>query len=147
MGLTPRQRECLDFIRAEVREKGIVPSYDEISRTLGNTTRSATPRLIEGLEDRGYLRRTSYLGKKNTRRRGLKLVYSEYDHRPNVLDCPCPRCPARRIQYEQLIQGLQSDPKFGPGVRLSGIGLRFAPGTTIYAAPRTRKTALPQGAC
>lgn len=144
IGLTPRMRECLDFIRAEVREKGVMPTYGEISRVLGNSTRSATLRLIEGLEARGYLHRTG-------RNRGLKLLQTEYDHRPNDESCPCPRCPARLLQYQQIIQGLQSDPEFLPGVimigirRLDHVTRADLLGKTNHAAPRKR-AALPAGA-
>lgn len=69
LGLTPRQRECKDFIAAYMaRNAGVSPSYDEIRQALGLSSRSHVLRLITGLEDRGHLEREPF------RHRTLKLI-------------------------------------------------------------------------
>lgn len=56
-GLTPRMRELLDFIEAYHDRKQIMPSYDEMKDALGLASKSGIHRLIDSLEERGYLRR------------------------------------------------------------------------------------------
>lgn len=56
IGLTPRQRDLLDFIAAEARE-GRCPSHVEMMHRLGLASTSGVNRLLNGLEERGYIRR------------------------------------------------------------------------------------------
>lgn len=142
MGLTQRQRECLDFIRTEVREKGISPSYDEIRVALDFKFKGGVFRLVNALVERGLLRqriKTRIMdGKQFTANRGIELVESEYNH---GADCLCFRCPARGIHYQQIVQALQVAPELRPGIRLDG--LRIVPHTTrLYwqrGFPRSQK--------
>lgn len=57
VGLTPRQKCALTFIRRYFAEHGIAPSYEEIIRGLGLKSKSGAHRLIIGLETRGHIRR------------------------------------------------------------------------------------------
>ena len=55
-GLTPRQRDVLDFIEAYAGEhQGITPTYDEIVTGLGLTSKGRAYRLVEALAQRGYI--------------------------------------------------------------------------------------------
>lgn len=54
-GLTPRQKDCLDFITAFYADHEYGPSYKEIEAALGLHSKSAVSRLVTGLEERGYV--------------------------------------------------------------------------------------------
>jgi repressor LexA len=55
--LTPRQRQILEFIDAEVRRRGFPPSVREIGHAVGLTSTSTVHAHLEALQDKGYLRR------------------------------------------------------------------------------------------
>lgn len=55
LGLTPKQKECLDFIRAYIEERGASPSYDEIKGGMGLRSKSGVHRMVHGLVERGHL--------------------------------------------------------------------------------------------
>lgn len=57
-GLTPRMKECLDFIRACIENGGISPSFGEIAEAMGLASRGGVARLVESLEQRGFIKRT-----------------------------------------------------------------------------------------
>jgi len=53
IGLTPRMRELLVYI--QTRE--LCPSFEEMRKALGLGSRSGVFRLLEALEERGFIRR------------------------------------------------------------------------------------------
>lgn len=56
--LTPKQRECLDWLRRRLSETGgTCPSYDEIAEGLGLGSKSGVNRLLVAVEERGRIRR------------------------------------------------------------------------------------------
>jgi repressor LexA len=55
--LTERQRQVLDFIDAEVRERGYPPSVREIGEAVGLSSPSTVHAHLAALQDKGYLRR------------------------------------------------------------------------------------------
>ncbi len=56
--LTLRQLELFDFIKSYTAETGGVgPSYDEMADHLGLASKSSVNRLLNGLEERGAIRR------------------------------------------------------------------------------------------
>ena len=60
MSLTPRQKDCLEFLIRYVRESGgVSPSYDEIADDLGVSSKSAVHRLVKALEERRFVVRLS----------------------------------------------------------------------------------------
>lgn len=62
-GLTERATQCLEFITAYAGSRdGVVPSYREITTALGLQSVSNVHRLIDQLEDRGYVRRRNAEG-------------------------------------------------------------------------------------
>lgn len=56
-GLTAKQKELLDFIRACYAMSGITPSFDEMKEAVGLASKSGVHRLVKALEHRGYIRR------------------------------------------------------------------------------------------
>lgn len=57
MGLTPRMRDALVFIRGHIAAHDVPPSYDEIKRGLSLRSRGGVARLVDSLQQRGYITR------------------------------------------------------------------------------------------
>jgi repressor LexA len=55
--LTPRQRQVLEFIDSEVRDRGYPPSVREIGEAVGLSSSSTVHAHLAALEDKGFLRR------------------------------------------------------------------------------------------
>lgn len=55
--LTPRQRQVLQFVDAEVRERGYPPSVREIGDAIGLSSSSTVHAHLAALQNKGYLRR------------------------------------------------------------------------------------------
>jgi repressor LexA len=55
--LTPRQRQVVEFIDAEVRRRGYPPSVREIGEAVGLSSSSTVHAHLAALQDKGYLRR------------------------------------------------------------------------------------------
>jgi repressor LexA len=53
--LTPRQRQVLEFIDAEVRHRGYPPSVREIGEAVGLSSSSTVHAHLAALQDKGYL--------------------------------------------------------------------------------------------
>ena len=68
--LSPRQREILDFLVAEVTRSGVVPSYREIGASLGIDSTNAVSDHIKALIKKGYVERVGEPG----RPRSLRLT-------------------------------------------------------------------------
>ena len=56
-GLTPRDRQALDFIRAYGDEHGQSPTFQQIATALGMRSKSNISRIVDALVERGHLRR------------------------------------------------------------------------------------------
>jgi len=56
-GLTPKQHQLLQFLRARESQGLPAPSLDEMAAAVGLKAKSGAFRLVEGLEERGYIRR------------------------------------------------------------------------------------------
>ena len=56
MSLTPRQKDCLDFIVSYTKEKGYSPSYREIAEGIGVKAISNVHYYVERLKRRGYVK-------------------------------------------------------------------------------------------
>lgn len=74
IGLTKKQAQCLQIIRAYVRIHGYAPSYLELAQALNVSSKSGIHRLITCLEERGYLRRLK------SHARSIELI----EERPSV---------------------------------------------------------------
>jgi repressor LexA len=68
--LSPRQREILDFIVAQVDQTGVVPSYREIGAALGIESTNAVSDHLKALTRKGYIERVGDPG----RPRSLRLT-------------------------------------------------------------------------
>lgn len=66
--LTQRQLQLLNFIQDYAREHNVSPSFEEMRSALRLKSKSGIHRLIQGLEERGYIRRLAY------RARALEVV-------------------------------------------------------------------------
>ncbi|PVE25487.1 hypothetical protein DC522_05780 [Microvirga sp. KLBC 81] len=53
--MTPKQKECRDFIRRYISEHGASPSFDEIADGLGLRSKSGVHRLVHALVERGHV--------------------------------------------------------------------------------------------
>jgi repressor LexA len=58
--LTRKQKELFDFILAYFDEVGYAPSFDEMKTAVNLRSKSGVARLINGLEERGKIRRLPY---------------------------------------------------------------------------------------
>lgn len=54
--LTEKQRGLLDYL-AKMQQAGKSPSYDEMATAIGQASKSGVQRLVNGLEERGFIRR------------------------------------------------------------------------------------------
>ena len=68
-GLTDRQREILDFIVAQQRDRGYPPSVREIGEAVGLTSPSTVHTHLSTLQRRGFLRRDP------TKPRAIEVTY------------------------------------------------------------------------
>lgn len=82
MGLTEMQGRCLGIIRSAIDTKGVAPSFDEMMVALGLSSKSGVKRLLDGLEERGAIRRLP------GRARAIEII----EHRT------CPHCGGRLDQ-------------------------------------------------
>jgi SOS-response transcriptional repressor LexA len=57
MGLTRRQRVCLDAVRAFHARTGAMPSCEDLRVELGLSSRSAVSTMLDRLEHRGAIKR------------------------------------------------------------------------------------------
>mgnify|MGYP003387172927 CR=1 FL=1 len=58
--LTKKQYELLMFISDRMRESGIAPSFDEMKTALDLRSKSGIHRLINALEERGFIKRLAH---------------------------------------------------------------------------------------
>lgn len=54
-GLTPRQKDALDFIRAFIAEHDYPPTFDEIRKGIDMGSKSGVARVIRALSERGAI--------------------------------------------------------------------------------------------
>ena len=145
IGLTPKQHECLVFLRSYFSENGLAPSQQEICKALGIISKSGALRILNALEERGYIRKLKF------RARAFEILPHPEQHDPQ---CGCDRCArARYIAQLKLVHALKVDPPVAI-LRVRSSDLRPISKTTRAellgvdardAAPRTR-TALPREA-
>lgn len=77
--LTRKQLELLTFIRQQMEENGVPPSFDEMREALGLRSKSGIHRLITALEEREFVRRLPH------RARALEIIRlpgSDFDKLP-----------------------------------------------------------------
>lgn len=60
MGLTPRQFELLEFIRARITQTGRSPHVHEMMDHQGTRSVNSIQRRLRALEERGFIRRAGH---------------------------------------------------------------------------------------
>jgi SOS-response transcriptional repressor LexA len=78
MGLTPKQRACLDAIETHFAQTRTMPSIENLRVMLGSGSKAAALRLLRQLEERGRIARIP------RRVRAIRLLET----------APCPHCGA-----------------------------------------------------
>lgn len=73
IGLTPRQRQVYDFLRSE-NSAGRYPGYGAIRNHIGLGSRSTAKGFVQGLMERGYVRRFLTLEDLRDRSSGLLVA-------------------------------------------------------------------------
>jgi len=71
--LTRQQKRLLDIISSEISANGFAPSFEEMKERMGLRSKSGIWRLINALEERGYIRRLL------NRARAIELVDRDGD--------------------------------------------------------------------
>ena len=77
--LTKKQKELFDFLSDYIAKNSISPSFEEMKVSLGLKSKSGIHRLINGLEERGFIRRLPH------RARSLEILKMPNNF-PNLLD-------------------------------------------------------------
>tara|TARA_B100001179_G_scaffold232778_1_gene227124 strand:- start:2741 stop:3421 length:681 start_codon:yes stop_codon:yes gene_type:complete len=117
--LTKKQNELLIFIQQNLRETGIAPSYEEMKDALDLRSKSGIHRLINALEERGFIRRLAH------RARAIEII--RFPNASNINS-------VSRFKPE-IINGKQDSDLFGLGEEIFEIRMmgKIAAGTPIEA--------------
>lgn len=71
--LTPRQQKIFDFIKAEIRAKGVAPTLRDMQAHLGLNSAGTICTLLNRLEERGHIRRLRSTGRRSVPR-AIELI-------------------------------------------------------------------------
>ena len=72
--LTSKQSKLLDYLKNTLKDNNISPSFDEMRKFLGLSSKSGVHRLISSLEERGFIRRL------HNKARAIRIIKEEeYD--------------------------------------------------------------------
>lgn len=75
--LTEKQQLILNFIKSEVKKKGVVPSIREICTEFGLSSTSSVHSHLESLEKKGYIKR------KESKTRNIKILEDNFYNNSN----------------------------------------------------------------
>ena len=90
--LTPKQQELLSFIQTRLEEGGVSPSFEEMKDALDLPSKSGIHRLINALEERGFIRRLP------NRARALEVLkLPDAMHRAPAPAIPTPKISAPAV--------------------------------------------------
>ncbi|KKW90943.1 MULTISPECIES: transcriptional repressor LexA [Sphingobium] len=89
--LTIKQQELLSFIQTRLEEGGVSPSFEEMKEALDLRSKSGIHRLINALEERGFIRR---LPNRARALEVLKLPEAMHRNAPKVITPPKPQLVA-----------------------------------------------------
>lgn len=90
--LTPKQQELLSFIQTRLEEGGVSPSFEEMKDALDLRSKSGIHRLINALEERGFIRRLP------NRARALEVLkLPDAMHRAPAPAVTAPKTPAPAV--------------------------------------------------
>jgi len=74
--LTRKQSDLLQFIERHLADHGIAPSFEEMKEAVNLQSKSGIHRLINGLEERGFIRRLPH------RARALEVIRPQENQKP-----------------------------------------------------------------
>ena len=66
--LTSKQSKLLDYLKNTLKDNNISPSFDEMRKFLGLSSKSGVHRLISSLEERGFIKRL------HNKARAIKII-------------------------------------------------------------------------
>ena len=139
--LTPKQQELLSFIQTRLEEGGVSPSFEEMKDALDLRSKSGIHRLINALEERGFIRRLP------NRARALEVLkLPDAMHRAPAPAIPTPKISAPAVLLPTAANDVIEIPLHGriaagvpieaiseishhiavPGSMLSGSGQHYA---------------------
>ncbi len=72
--LTSKQAKLLDFLTNSLKNDNVSPSFDEMRKFLGLSSKSGVHRLISSLEERGFIKRL------HNKARAIKIIKEETNH-------------------------------------------------------------------
>lgn len=115
-GLTPRERDCKNFIAGYQAEHGCAPSFDEIMAGIGMKSKSEVHRVIHALRRRGHILFDSFMPRSvevvPDKDRNFLLGYErglqdflEAELNGFALEPKGPRWYVRRVNCEKLLSG------------------------------------------
>ena len=76
--LTSKQSKLLDYLKNTLKDNNISPSFDEMRKFLGLSSKSGVHRLISSLEERGFIRRL------HNKARAIKIIKEEDYTNPSL---------------------------------------------------------------
>jgi len=97
--LTQKQFELLKYINQRITENGIPPSYDEMKQAVNLHSKSGIHRLINALEERGYIRRLP------NRARALEILKYPFNNNNNTFSASQKKSDEKnKNTHESLLQ-------------------------------------------
>ena len=76
--LTSKQSKLLDYLKNTLKDNNISPSFDELRKYLGLSSKSGVHRLISSLEERGFIKRL------HNKARAIKIIKEEDYTAPSI---------------------------------------------------------------
>ncbi len=76
--LTSKQSKLLDYLTNSLKDNNISPSFDEMRKFLGLSSKSGVHRLISSLEERGFIKRL------HNKARAIKIIKEEEYEVPSL---------------------------------------------------------------
>jgi repressor LexA len=135
--LTAKMHELLVFLDARSREGGVSPSFEEMKAALGLKSKSGVHRLVEALEERGFIRRLP------NRARALEVVRGPGPRPPGLATAAAtaPGADAENVIRPDFLARRAAPP--AAAVELALLG-RIAAGRPIEAIEDAEPLVVPQ---
>ena len=77
--LTKQQNKLFIFLKERIKKTNVSPSFEEMKVAMGLKSKSGIQRLIDGLEDRGFIE------KKNNKKRAINILNKSFTKKHNNL--------------------------------------------------------------
>mgnify|MGYP001567702020 CR=1 FL=1 len=126
--LTPKQQELLSFIQTRLEEGGVSPSFEEMKDALDLRSKSGIHRLINALEERGFIRRLP------NRARALEVLkLPDAMHRAPAPAIPTPKISAPAVLLPTAANAVIEIPL--PGRIAAGVPIEAMESHTMLSVP------------